>query len=74
MSIRFRLLLSNLAMILVPIFFVVLSALLMALLFRGDIKELRNIYLPPEHYHHISEKDQLYIDLHKETLKNPEQF
>ncbi len=74
MSIRLRLLLSNLAMILVPIIFVVLSALLVALLYRGDIKELRNIYLPPEHYHHLSEKDQLYLDIHKETLKNPGQF
>lgn len=74
MSIRFRLLLSNLAIILVPIFFVLLSAFLVALLFRGDIKELRNIYLPPEHHHPISEKDQLFIDLHKETLLNPGQF
>jgi histidine kinase len=74
MSIRFRLLLSNLAMILVPIIFVFLSALLVALLFRGDIKEMRNIYLPPEHYHQLSEKDQLFIDIHKETLKNPGQF
>ncbi|WP_312475381.1 HAMP domain-containing sensor histidine kinase [Neobacillus sp.] len=74
MSIRLRLLLSYLAMILVPILFVVLSGLLVALLFRGDIKELRNIYLPPEHHHHISEKNQLYIDLHKETMKNSGKF
>jgi len=74
MSIRLRLLLSNLAMILVPIFFVLLSALLVALLFRGDIKELRNIYLPPEHYDHITEKNQLLLDLHKETMKNPGTF
>ncbi|SDN67870.1 cell wall metabolism sensor histidine kinase WalK [Bacillus sp. OK048] len=74
MSIRLRLLLSNLAMILVPIIFVCLSALLVALLFRGDIKELRNIYLPPEHYGHMTEKNQLLIDLHKETMKNPGEF
>ncbi|MFJ7724787.1 sensor histidine kinase [Neobacillus sp. NPDC097160] len=74
MSIRLRLLLSNLAMILVPIIFVCLSALLVALLFRGDIKELRNIYLPPEHYDHMTEKNQLLIDLHKETMKNPGTF
>jgi histidine kinase len=74
MSIRFRLLLSYLAMIFVPIFFVVISALLVALLFRGDIKELRNIYLPPEHKHHISEKDQLFIDLQLQTLKNSGEF
>ncbi|QCJ44260.1 HAMP domain-containing histidine kinase [Bacillus sp. S3] len=74
MSIRLRLLLSNLAMILVPIIFVCLSAFLVALLFRGDIKELRNIYLPPEHHNNMTEKNQLFIDLHKETMKNPGAF
>lgn len=74
MSIRFRLLLSYLAMVLVPIIFVVLSTLLVALLFRGDIKELKNIYLPPEHQHRLSEKDQLFIDLHRESLKNSGHF
>jgi histidine kinase len=61
-------------MVLVPIIFVVLSTLLVALLFRGDIKELRNIYLPPEHQHRVTEKDQIFIDLHRESLKNPSIF
>ncbi|WP_462410773.1 sensor histidine kinase [Neobacillus sp. Marseille-QA0830] len=74
MSIRLRLLLSYLAMILVPVFFVVLSTLLVALLFRGDIKELKNIYLPPEHEQHMTAQDQLLIDLHKETINNPGLF
>jgi histidine kinase len=74
MSIRLRLLLSYLAMILVPIFFVVVAALLVALLFRGDIKELLNIYMPPEHHHHISSREQFFIDIQKESLKNPGQF
>ncbi|WP_066064758.1 sensor histidine kinase [Neobacillus soli] len=74
MSIRFRLLLSYLAMVLIPIVFVILSTVLVALLFRGDIKELRNIYLPPEHHQRVTEKDQLLIDLHRESLKNPGQF
>lgn len=74
MSIRLRLLLSYLAMILVPVFFVVVSALLVALLFKGDIMELLNIYLPPEEHHHISKHEQFFIDLQKNTLKNPGQF
>ncbi|AZU61787.1 sensor histidine kinase [Neobacillus mesonae] len=74
MSIRLRLILSYLAMVLVPILFVVISALLVALLFRGDINELRNIYLPPEHHKHLSEKDQLYINIHKVALKQPERL
>jgi histidine kinase len=74
MSIRFRLVLSYLAMVLVPIFFVVVSALLVVLLYRGDIKELKNIYLPPEHHQHLSEKDLLYTDLQRQTLKNSKVF
>jgi histidine kinase len=61
-------------MVLVPIIFVVFSTLLVALLFRGDIKELRNIYLPPEHQHEVTEKDKVLIDLHRESLKNPGMF
>lgn len=70
MSIRVRLVISYLAMVLIPIFFVIISVLLVALLFRGDIKELKNIYLPPENHQRISEKDQLYIELHRQLLKN----
>jgi histidine kinase len=61
-------------MVLIPIFFVVVSALLVALLYRGDIKELKNIYLPPEHQHPLSAKDILYTDLQRQTLKNPSVF
>lgn len=46
------------------------SALLVALLYRGDLKELRNIYLPPEHQQKLSQKDQLFIDLQRQSLKN----
>lgn len=74
MSIRFRLVLSYLAMILIPIIFVVVSALIIALLFRGDLKELKSIYLPPEHHTHVSEREQLFADLQRETLKNPGNF
>jgi signal transduction histidine kinase len=58
-------------MIFVPVIFVVVSALLVALLFRGDINELRNIYMPPERGIQISDRDHLFINLHRQTLKNP---
>src|SRR4051812_44065574 len=74
MSVRFRLVMSYLVMILVPIIFVVISALLVALLFKGDIKELKNIYLPPEHQHELSKSDAFYINIHRETLINPSEF
>lgn len=74
MSIRFRLVMSYLIMILVPIVFVIFSALLVVLLYRGDIKEIKNIYLPPEHQHEITKNDQLYIHLRLQTMENPREF
>ncbi|MCQ6279376.1 cell wall metabolism sensor histidine kinase WalK [Bacillus sp. EB600] len=74
MSIRLRLVISYLAMVFIPIFFVCISVLLVALLYRGDMKALKNIYLPPAHHQHLSEKDQLYVELHQQTLKNSNLF
>jgi histidine kinase len=74
MSIRLRLILSYLVMIFVPVLFVFVSALLVALLFRGDINELKSIYLPPEHIKQISNRDQMFINIHRATLKNPGEF
>lgn len=74
MSIRFRLVISYLTMILVPIVFIICSAFLVALLFRGDLKEIKNIYLPPEHKHEISKSDKLLINLRIQTLKKPGEF
>ncbi|NHM30757.1 sensor histidine kinase [Neobacillus terrae] len=74
MSIRLRLLLSYIAMIFIPILFAIVSALLVALLFRGDVKELRNIYLPPEHQIDLSKKDEFFLDLHRQSIKDPSLF
>ena len=74
MSIRLRLLLSYIAMIIIPIFFTLIVAILVALLFRGDIKEIRNLYLPPEENVAISKKEQLIIDYYRQTKVEPERF
>ena len=74
MSIRLRLLLSYIAMIIIPVFFTLIVAILVALLFRGDIKEIRDLYLPPEENEAISEKEQLIIDYYRQTEVDPEQF
>lgn len=74
MSIRLRLLLSYIAMIIIPVVFFIISAALVALLFRGDIKEIRNIYLPPDEHGVITKKEQLYVDLHRLSTLNPDQF
>lgn len=74
MSIRLRLLLSYIAMIIIPIFFTLIVAILVVLLFRGDIKEMRDLYLPPEENVAISQKEQLIIDYYRQTRVEPEQF
>lgn len=73
-SIRLRLLLSYIAMIIIPIFFTLIVAILVVLLFRGDIKEMRDLYLPPEENVAISKKEQLIIDYYRQTKVEPERF
>ena len=74
MSIRLRLLLSYIAMIIIPVFFTLIVTILVALLFRGDIKEIRDLYLPPEENEAISKKEQLFIDYYRQTELDPERF
>ena len=62
-SIRLRLLLSYIAMVIIPVFFTLIVTILVALLFKGDIKEIRDLYLPPEDNEAISEKEQLFINI-----------
>ena len=73
-SIRLRLLLSYIAMVIIPVFFTLIVTILVALLFKGDIKEIRDLYLPPEDNEAISEKEQLFIDYYRQTKIDPEQF
>ena len=54
-------------MIIIPVFFTLIVAILVALLFRGDIKEIRDLYLPPEENEAISKKEQLIIDYYRQT-------
>ena len=61
-------------MIIIPIIFTLIVTILVALLFRGDIKEIRDLYLPPEENEAISEKEQLFIDYYRQTKIDPEQF
>ncbi len=74
MSIRLRLLLSYIAMIIIPVIFTLIVAILVAFLFRGDLKEIRDLYLPPEENVAISIKEQLIIDLYRQTKVEPERF
>ena len=61
-------------MIIIPVFFTLIVTILVALLFRGDIKEVRDLYLPPEENVAISEKEQLIKEYYRQTKLDPEQF
>lgn len=61
-------------MIIIPVVFVMISVILVALFFKGDIKEIRNLYLPPDEHEAISEKEKLFVDLHRQSTLHPDRF
>ncbi|RDW22312.1 two-component sensor histidine kinase [Oceanobacillus arenosus] len=74
MSIRLRLLLSYIAMIIIPVVFSIIMVTLVSFLFRGDIKEIRDIYFPSNEPEETSIKESLMIDTHQQSMLNSEQF
>jgi histidine kinase len=74
-SIRYRLILSYMAMICVPIVLFLIAVMLIVTLFIGDIREVSKL-LPANHqYHKIIQPDQQFLmDLRKESMVNPIQL
>lgn len=73
MSIKLRLILSNIAMIFVPIMLFVIAAWILTILFLGDIKEVS--YLLPESHSSDKElqKDSLiFFEIKEKSVLNPE--
>ncbi|MEH7177424.1 sensor histidine kinase [Neobacillus vireti] len=75
MSIKLRLILSNIAMITVPIFLFILTSLLLMIVFLGDIREMTN-FLPESHnYHQTKQTDTvLFLGLKKKSAVNPDEL
>jgi histidine kinase len=76
MSIRYRLILSYIAMILVPILLFLVGSFLLMILFIGDIREVSKL-LPANHQYHQNEiqPDQsFYLELKKKSMQAPEEF
>jgi histidine kinase len=75
LSIRYRLILSYIAMICVPIILFIVAILLMMLLFMGDIREVSNL-LPANHQMDNAElpDQQLLLELKKKSVVAPEQL
>ncbi|MDA8235728.1 MAG: HAMP domain-containing sensor histidine kinase [Clostridia bacterium] len=75
MSIRIRLILSYLAMVIVPVIFFIMATFLLAIAFRGDIIELKSLVQNRyAGYHPVTGDMKLFISLQKESILNPEQF
>lgn len=75
MSIRYRLILSYMAMIIVPIILFIVAALLMAIVFLGEIREVSNL-LPQSHNYHktVHEDTKLFYELKKMSIVDPERL
>jgi histidine kinase len=72
MTIRYRLILSYIAMIFVPIILFLAAVMLMVILFLGDIREVSKL-LPSNHqYHKVVQPDQqLLMELKEQSIFDP---
>ncbi|MEH7255609.1 HAMP domain-containing protein, partial [Neobacillus niacini] len=75
MSIKLRLILSNLAMIIVPIILFLITSFLLLIVFLGDIREMSN-FLPESHnYHKTKQEDTLFfLTLKEKSVMNPDEL
>lgn len=75
MSIKLRLILSNIAMIAVPIILFMITSFLLMIVFLGDIREIAE-FLPESHsYHKTKQKDTLlFLALKEKSASNPKEL
>ena len=75
MSIKLRLVLSNIAMIIVPIILFFFASLLLVVLFLGDFREMAK-FLPESHNYHktVQEDSVLFLELKEKSVMNPEEL
>jgi histidine kinase len=75
MSIKLRLILSNIAMITVPIILFMITSFLLMIVFLGDIREMAE-FLPESHnYHKTKQEDTLlFLALKEKSASNPKEL
>lgn len=75
MSIKLRLVLSNIAMITVPIILFFFASLLLVVLFLGDFREMAK-FLPESHNYHktVQEDSVLFLELKEKSVIDPEEL
>ncbi|MGN5454746.1 MAG: sensor histidine kinase [Candidatus Kurthia intestinigallinarum] len=74
MSIRIRLLLSYCALVVIPLLFTILIAITIALFYRGDVQELKSLYIPKEETAALTDEEHLILHFYKESHQHPENF
>jgi len=74
MSIKVRLLLSYIAMLIVPIILTVMVALLAGFYYFSDIQKAYDIKEQPFPFSFINEKDKLFASIKLTSIQNPENF
>lgn len=74
MSIKVRLLLSYIAMLIVPIILTVMVALLAGFYYFSDIQKAYDIKEQPFPFSFINEKDKLFANIKLTSIQNPENF
>ncbi|MDF2855979.1 MAG: two-component sensor histidine kinase [Neobacillus sp.] len=75
MSIKLRLILSNIAMIIVPLILFFFASLLLMIFFLGDIREMAN-FLPESHNYHqsVQEDSKLFFELKEKSVMKPDEL
>ncbi|ANY69464.1 two-component sensor histidine kinase [Paenibacillus sp. BIHB 4019] len=72
MSIRLKLLLSYAAMLVIPLFFIMLISLLMLVMFRGDLQNLKGIYESTEDIFNHEDLEQVAKEIIRATQRQPD--
>lgn len=75
MSIKLRLILSNVAMIIAPIVLFFVAAGILSIAFLGDIKEVRHL-LPESHSSdkELQQDSRIFFELREKSVRNPDQL
>ena len=75
MSIKLRLLLSNVALLIIPVILFFIASMILMIVFLGDIREVSTLLPETHNYHKTVQKDAiLFNQLKEESMRNPEEL
>jgi histidine kinase len=73
MSIKLRLLLSNIALLVIPVILFFVASMILMIVFLGDIREVSSL-LPESHNYHktVQPDSEFFYQLKEQTVRNPD--